>query len=167
MGTVEVIQRLVKTWTEPRRATHRGVPTPFSLSCTVATSSAARDPGSGMPQPVADLWRHFDSARLFEDKEYGQWGLVFFSAERARERTAELAATRAKDYISGDVVVGEFLGDSDVVVVRCDPEERDFGHVLIALPVDARIDWYKVADDLDEFLRKYEQSEGAKFWEER
>jgi hypothetical protein len=58
-----------------------------------------------------------------------------------------------------------FLGDLDLVVIRSDPGQADFGHVLVALPIDPRSFWYEAASGLAEFLEKYAAAEGDKFWE--
>jgi hypothetical protein len=39
------------------------------------------------------------------------------------------------------------------------------GHVLVALPLDARQDWYRPATNLADFLRRFVMTHGAKFWE--
>ena len=88
------------------------------------------------------------------------------SPEDAKEMTADFKLRRSGDYVPGDLVIGTFLGDSDLLVVRCDPDSPDFGHVMVALPLDPRRDWYRVAGNLETFLQEYERSEGAKFWED-
>lgn len=165
MGTTEILNRLAMTWADPRPANHRGRPTPFPLSCRVQLRPKHDEPPGGLPEAIAELWQHAESARLFEDRQYGQWGLLLFSEDTARQRTREARAARAKDFTDSDLVVGEFLGDSEVLVVRGDPGADDFGHVLIALPLDPRRDWYEAADDFEEFLQAYERAEGSKFWE--
>ena len=65
---------------------------------------------------------------------------------------------------SEDLIIGEFLGDSDLLVVRCSPNSTDFGQIIIALPIGHREDWYYLTYSLPEFLQKFIASQGEKFW---
>ncbi len=150
----------------PRAATHRGESSVLRLCCQVETGAADGNPGVTVPGKLAEFWRHASGARLFEDTEYGQWGLVLLSPDEAVRETEEFRKDRARDYVDGDLIVGLFLGDQDLLLVRCDPEVEDFERVLVALPLDTRIDWYEAAPNLSVFLEKYERAEGAKYWEE-
>ena len=116
-------------------------------------------------ESLAEFWRNSDGARLFEDREYGQWGLVLLSPSLAAERSRQLQDERPREYREGDLVVGEFLGDSDLLLVRCDRKAEDFGSVLVVLPLDPRHDWFQVSSDFESFLVDYERAQGAKFWE--
>jgi hypothetical protein len=68
---------------------------------------------------------------------------------------------RPNDYRGDDIVVGEFLGDLDLVVYA--PSESE--HVLIGLPLDDRPDWPAAAGDLAKFLVHYLDALGGKYWE--
>ncbi len=68
------------------------------------------------------------------------------------------------DCISGDVFVGKFIGDQDRLLVRCKSDQPDFGQVLVALPIDPRPLWPVVAESLGEFLMKYVEASGDKYW---
>jgi hypothetical protein len=61
-------------------------------------------------------------------------------------------------------VIGKFLGDSDLLVIRCSQSEEDFGNVLVALPLDPRPDWDHVAESLADFLDEYAKTGGEKYW---
>ncbi|MEA5456296.1 hypothetical protein SPF06_16285 [Sinomonas sp. JGH33] len=41
---------------------------------------------------------------------------------------------------------------------------RDEDEVLVALPLDSRRDWYRAAPSLAEFLMKYREALGNKYW---
>jgi hypothetical protein len=62
---------------------------------------------------------------------------------------------------SGDLVVGQFLGDQDLLIAD------DAGAVLVALPLDGRADWYRPARNIAAFLGQYVTANGAKFWEQK
>ena len=50
-------------------------------------------------------------------------------------------------------------------MVRCDPEDGDFGSVVVVGPIDRRVDWYFVSDSLGEFLTRYIEARGEMFWQ--
>ena len=102
---------------------------------------------------------------MFEDVDYGQWGLALLSPTASARRTAEQRALRPADYRPDDVVAGEFLGDLELLVMA--PSEAGERGILIALPLDDRQEWYPAAPDLAQFLERYRDQQGAKFWESR
>lgn len=141
---------------------------PMSFESWFAEGGAGREELEAvpyqLPSDLRDFWAAARTARLFEDRTYGQWGLVLLSPTRALGRTVGYCANRRRDFAAGDLVVGEFLGDSDLLVIRCDPTMEDFGAVLIASPLDGRPDWPHLASSLGEFLDRYVRSVGDKFW---
>lgn len=120
-------------------------------------------PANSLPGDVLGLWRECRGARLFEDLDYGQWGLVLLDPEASARRTASYRHDRPSDSSTDDVVIGEFLGDQDLLVVA--PSEVEERRVLVALPLDRRSDWYGVGKDLVAFLERYVAVGGEKFWE--
>lgn len=165
MAIEETIKRLERDWATPRSIIRHGKSTMFRFQCSFESGPITGDAGIAVPKTLQAFWNFAKSARLFEDVEYGQWGLVLMSPKTAATRTKDFANVRAKESLPGDLVVGEFLGDQDLLLLRCDPEAEDFGRVLVALPLDSREDWYDVSPDLDAFLLAYERAQGAKFWE--
>jgi hypothetical protein len=116
------------------------------------------------PTNLREFWTIARTARLFEDQEYGQWGLEIIGPKQAAETTARCKIRRRRDYIEGDLVIGSFIGDSDLLLIRGDPAAKDFGKVLVALPLDPRIEWYKAAESFGAFLDIYVKTGGDKFW---
>jgi hypothetical protein len=57
------------------------------------------------------------------------------------------------------------LRNHDQLKLRLAPSEPGEGRILVALPFDERRDWYRVAPSLAEFLNRYFDSRGAKYWE--
>jgi hypothetical protein len=113
-----------------------------------------------LPYAAQQLWLAARSAELCVDIDYGQWGLRLFDPRVSRERTEiEQRGYRASDFEEGDVVIGEFLGDSDLLLLDA------AGTVRVALPLDLRNDWYVPAEGLVQFLNRYRMAAGAKFWE--
>jgi hypothetical protein len=118
-----------------------------------------------VPVDLCEFWNEAESARLFVDQTYGQWGLEIFSPRQALVATEKFRSERGRDFVAGDLVVGRFLGDSDLLLVGCNPEVDDYGTVTIALPLDRRNDWYRPARRFADFLETYARSGGKKFWE--
>lgn len=165
MTVVDVLERLRVNWAVPRAATHRGEPTSFRLRCEVEAPIARSDRGVGVSSDLTEFWMLANSAKLFEDVDYGQWGLVLFGPDQAAIETSKFCDDRQNDCVPGDLIVGRFLGDQDLLLVRCDPDAFDFGRVKVVLPLDIRADWYDVAANFGSFLENYEREEGDKYWE--
>jgi hypothetical protein len=153
-------------WSQPRVPVHRGVPSPPEVVCTITDLvSEPRPELRILPAGLRAFWTFYECALLFYDSIYGQWGLCLASFARAYELTAEFKMARENRYVAGDLVVGEFYGDSDLLIVRTDVHACDFGAVIIALPIDTREEWYRPASSFESFLTEYILKEGDKFWE--
>lgn len=137
---------------------------PFKLGCSLSEPASVAEIDScwtgGVPDEPRHLWSTSRNSRLFEDVEYGQWGLVLLSPEDAATRTAEFRSARPDDAARGDIVIGEFLGDLELLVLA-----EDGTGVLVVLPLDPRGDWYRAAPSLAAFLLRYRESLGDKYWE--
>ena len=147
-------------WGDP----HTVKDNPFRLACVIEPPAELSEvetawSGGSVPSDLAELWSLAGGGRLFEDIDHGQWGLRILSPVESAERTSVERSTRPHDYLDGDVVLGEFLGDQDLLVVTAS------GGVLIALPLDPRGDWWRPAPDLGDFLKRYVQADGLKYWE--
>lgn len=169
MKVAETLCELRSRWSTPRPASHRGKVTPMALGVWLALEGASAQEVASLaelvPPDLRGVWQTCRSARLFEDVEYGQWGLELLDPLESTAETERLQADRPEEFRAGDRVVGRFLGDSDLLLVRCDPAEDDFGEVVVALPIDPRGDWYFLRTGLADFLEKYSAAEGDKFWE--
>ena len=138
---------------------HLSKPVPWSVEKVEVACSVS------LPSDLMGFWDRVGAARLFEDVEYGQWGLVLWSADEVIERSPKIAGERSRDYRPGDLFVGEFLGDSDLLLIRGDRSAPDHGQAMIALPIDRRTEWDTVGSSLTYFLDRYVQASGDKFWE--
>ena len=121
--------------------------------------------GITLPLAIIHLWDRTSGLRLFEDVTYGQWGLIFWSPDRVITEQKKHIAQKREDFRPGDLIIGEFLGDSDLLVLRCDATAPDFGNVIIALPLDFREEWDIAANSLESFLSQLIAAQGDKFWE--
>lgn len=95
--------------------------------------------------------------------QFGQWGLHLLSPSASSTRTAAERTERSADFDPSDVVIGEFLGDSDLLVFA--PSEDGERRCLVAMPLDSREDWFAVGPTIANFLAKLIQEGGQKYWE--
>ena len=117
-----------------------------------------------IPEDLEELWTQTNSLTLFEDEVFGQWGLYIFGPNEIKGHHMDVIAEQ-DEYILGDLIVGRFIGDSDLLVLRCDPKAKDFGNVVIAGPIDSRSEWPIVSTNLKSFIHSFLDEEGDKFWE--
>jgi hypothetical protein len=137
---------------------------PFQTNSTLAGPASRQEIAQAwgerrLDPSLVEFWTHARDAQLFVDIDFGQWGLKLLSPDASRARTTNLIDLRPHDVESTDVVIGEFIGDLDLLVI---PEN---GSVVVALPLDPRADWYTVAPDLATFLDDYWANGGDKYWE--
>lgn len=155
----------IRAWDEPQNVPSDN---PFKLSCSLSGPAEMSEIRTAwdeeeLPSEVIGLWQVSREARLYEDVEYGQWGLVLLSPERSANRTRLERDTRPEDFRADDVVVGEFLGDQDLLVLA--PSEQGDRRVLVALPLDGRNLWYSAGRCMEDFLTRYVEAGGDKYWE--
>lgn len=150
-------------------APRRDPSNPFRLSSkvgqpvTLAEIATSWPSVEGLPSDALNLWTEASKARLFEDLDFAQWGLVILAPAESAIRTRHEQLARPSEYRRSDVIIGEFLGDQDLLVLA--PSERGPRRVMVALPLDDRSTWFGVAPDLGSFLAKYFANAGRKFWE--
>lgn len=141
---------------------------PFRLVSSISPPASLDEierswPTRKVPEEVSGLWRASRAARLFEDLDYGQWGLALLDPQASKERTEAERTSRPQEFRPDDVIIGEFLGDQELLVFA--PSEVSVRRVLIALPLDPRSEWFGAAADLVQFLDGYFRAGGNKYWE--
>jgi hypothetical protein len=144
--------------------TRKSDSSPFRLRCQLEPALDMQELNNAwrstpLPSSVTDSWGLYRSGTLFRDVDYGQWGLKLLSPMAAAARSTAERSARPKDVEASDIILGEFLGDQDLLVVD------KMGAVLVALPLDHRAEWYRAAANLPEFFGRYVESRGEKFWE--
>ena len=162
-----LIDELIKDWAEPRIPQYMidaNAALEMPMQCTAARESLTKDIFN-YPTDLADFWRAFHDALLFHDVKYGQWGLRLLSQADAKSETESYFLSYAPEAAFGDIVVGMFVGDLELLVMRADRTQDDFGSLLVLLPTSPRREWYRVSDSLSEFLEIYSEADGQKFWE--
>ena len=161
---VEIFDSL-KTWDQPP-----GGDNPLKLACRIGPAASLDEiessmRGRGSPPDLAELWLASREAWLFEDVEYGQWGLHVLNPADSAARTAREKSARPDDIHADDIVLGEFLGDSELLVYA--PSADGPRRYLIALPLDSRDNWYAAGATAAEVFERYAASGGEKYWEQR
>ncbi len=141
---------------------------PFKLMSTVEAPATVDEVeaawrGHELPSDAVELWATCREGRLFEDVDYGQWGLALLAPSASAARTAQERGARPSQFRPDDIVLGEFLGDQEVLVLA--PSESGWRRILIAFPLDDRSDWFGAAETLGQFLEQYFDHVGDKYWE--
>jgi len=101
---------------------------------------------------------------LFEDIDFGQWGLHLLSPGGSALRTAIEQRDRPTDIRLDDIILGEFLGDSELLLYA--PSEVENRRLLIVLPLDDREDWYAAGPSVGDVIQRYAETGGEKYWEQ-
>ncbi len=149
---------LVARWGESDAARKVG------LRCTIHEPATPREIDEAWKHGVNDearaLWLLCGEALLFEEPDYGQWGLHLLGPAASAARTAYEQAERPEDIRPSDVVIAEWLGDLELVVLAGTDEQ-----VLAAEPLDERSQWTKVAPNIATLLCNLVASDGERYWE--
>ena len=117
-----------------------------------------------LPPDLETLWNHYGEVRLFLDLTYGQWGVTIWPPSVAIDRTREGRYLFGDRFRTDDLIIGGFRGDTDLFVMPTNRDEADWGHVLVANPVDDRGEWYDAARSLAEFVVSLADANGEKYW---
>ncbi|MCU0393840.1 MAG: SMI1/KNR4 family protein [Thermoflexibacter sp.] len=118
-----------------------------------------------IPQDIIDFWSITQNAFLFVDIINNQWGLEILNPLDAMTETKNNILERPEDFYKTDLIIGRFIGDSDLLFICCDKTSLNFGHIYVASPIDEREDWYHVSSSFEQFLTNYFDCNGKKFWE--
>lgn len=161
----KIINQLKAEWSKPRKANHNNEETIQEFACDFSDEVADFSAGYPLkiPNDLKEFWLNAKEANLFFDVNYGQWGLYIMSPEEALLTTEREKADRPNDNENEELVIGNFLGDSDKLLIDCSLESA--GRITISRPIDERKDWPIAANSFTEFLTCYMEKEGEKFWE--
>ena len=118
----------------------------------------------GVHSDAVAFWSVVGSADLFEDIEYGQWGMHILTPAGSFERTRKARIDRPDDLREDDVVIAEFRGDLELLILAPSEEQPD-RRILVALELDKRDKWYGVGPSLAGLLDRYFDAVGDKYWD--
>lgn len=165
---VALVNDALEQWATAREAVHFGESTGIALRCTAAVNtfrSGLPKALESVPSDLRHLWERFCALRLFEDQTFGQWGLLVYEPLVAIAVTQQWPRDAGDDYLHGDLIIGEFLGDGERLLVRNDASSQDYGSVIVSQPVYPRREWPVVAPSLATFFAALMEHQGAKYWE--
>lgn len=164
----ETLEHLALQWSAPRVPSCQ-VAEPLEsqvpLKCEVLRRKTPIAIHGDFPGDLVEMWSAFEESFLFFDSRKTIWGLHLLSHEASANATKAFSQEAYTQFIPGDVIIGEFLGDLDRLLVRCDSKTPDYGHIIAVLPDGLRCEWFQIADSLFDFMSNYEKLEGEKFWE--
>jgi len=113
-----------------------------------------------LPNKVYNLYTVIDFGYFFKDLEYDQWGLRIFSLQECREKSNFWRKNIAESFDSKRWVIGEFLGDSDLLIF----DERCSSVLVVDSAVGDKY-WEIVGTDFSDFFSEYFKYPNDKFWE--
>src|SRR5690606_31352844 len=157
----QLINKLKLLWQDPKFGIHNGEKTIFKLSCEFSQKGTSLPSNFNFTihKNLVNFWLKAESAKLFYDKEYGQWGLKILAPKDAIRETNEENQLRPKEYLNTDFIIGRFIGDADRLIICCD-KQNNFGEIKLALPIDHREDWPTIAPSFADFLVEYAKKDG-------
>ena len=144
-------------------------PLPGALVCAVRApvswhkQDIERAFGIKVPDEMVTLWDLCAGMLLYEDSEYGQSGLEVFAPVDAVKVNRKYRDDDERAF-AGDLVFGRFLGDLELAIFRTDQTATDCGTIVIAAEIDRRPKWYTAARSLEEFLVRFMDAKGEKYW---
>jgi len=115
----EAIRKMKEDWSEPRDQVAVGEMAPMAFACLFSEEAANENNFAVLklvlPPALLQFWKITRWARLFQDCTYGQWGLEILSPTESIEETRKQRELRQDAYEINDLVVGRFIGDSDLL----------------------------------------------------
>lgn len=127
------------------------------LMCRLGAGIASSGIPDGAPAQLRELWTRTSGGPLLVDEQFGICGLVLHGPAEARQRSRD-RADHGYDISESDWVLGEFIGDTDMLVIDAE------GGVLVSAGSYPGGDWYRF-DSLVGLLLGYVESHAEKYWE--
>lgn len=120
-----------------------------------------------LPPDLIQLWQLAGEIRICEDIDAGQWGLILWSPDDVISKHQAETKGRITDDIDFQyhLIIGEFLGDLDLITLHCNPQENTWGNVIVADLFQNKDEWSTVAKSLSEFLALFIEAPLQKYWE--
>lgn len=131
-----------------------------------ALEAAERELGISLPNSYKRFLRQNDGCVLYEDREFGQWGVQVYGTSHLAAENARLREENSDDWIASYLVFARMLGESDVLVIdlgRPTPQGEDY----VVLDGDANllpVEWPVAARDFGTFIDHLVCAQGAKYW---
>ncbi len=121
--------------------------------------------GVVIPPALAELWNVCGGMVLYGDELWIPGGLVICPpSDELFELNRDHLELWESDVLRGDLIVGRIRGEGTRILLRCDDGAPDYGSVIIVNGDDPRAGWKTAATSLEEFLVKYMDARGEKYW---
>lgn len=127
------------------------------LTCRLGDGVADGDLPSQAVGELREFWRRTSGGLLLVDERFGICGLRLHDPVLAKQ-TAQERASYGYPLFESDLVLGEFVGDTDMLIIDAQ------GKVVISAGSYPRDNWY-IFDSLADVLRRYVDAEAEKYWE--
>jgi hypothetical protein len=170
MSIIDVIERARR---EPPFANPDGLFPDKRYVCKVLDpiawdrSEVERKLGVEIPPDLAILWDSCGGLILYEDNMHCQWGLVVRAPPHPDVFTLnrEYHEDKADRVLPGDLIFASFWGDRERPLIRSDRSAADYGRIEIVTEMGPRSEWTTAAHSLEEFLVRFMDTHGEKYWE--
>lgn len=157
--TVELLRN---SWTKPKVINNISIDMLFRCRFLHGINEFDDIPFS---EDFIEFYKISNGAYLFEDVIYGQWGLILLDLYFIEIKTKEFMLDYRDDFVFGDYIIGEFLGDNDLLLLRLDKTKEDYGSIIVANRMDSREEWKKVESNFRNFIVNFAINEGQKYWQ--
>lgn len=123
--------------------------------------------GVEIPPELAAFWDACGGIILYEDNLHGQWGLALHGPNDPDllRINKEYHEDWAGSIFPGDLLFASCYGDRERGLIRCDRNARDYGSIIIVAEMDPRPDWDQAAPSIEEFILRFMEAHGEKYWE--
>jgi hypothetical protein len=122
--------------------------------------------GKNIPSDLTALWQYASRLHIYEETNFGQWGLIIWNPSETLQNNQSNSILSTYELANGDLIIGEFKGDLEKIVIRCDENNNDRGAITIASSIDPRNEWLTVARSLTSFLNAFIENPDNKYWEQ-
>lgn len=122
--------------------------------------------GFDIPPNLAEFWDMCSGMKLYCDDLWLPWGLVVYSPTDPDffEQNNRYHRMKKDWMLPGDLIFAKFLGIAEQALIRCDKSAPDYQSIIIVPEMDPRSDWKTAAVSLEEFLIKYMDAHGERYW---
>lgn len=127
------------------------------LTCRLRDGLTDMEMPIDAPLQARGLWQRTSGGVLMRDLQFGICGLTLNDPDEATKVSRDRAQV-GYDVTESDWVVGEFTGDTDMLIVD------DNDKVLISAGSYSRENWY-LFTSLEDVLKEYIESDAEKYWE--
>lgn len=162
-----IIDGVISEWRVPKTPARILAAGPTLTGLTQCTAELAEKPvvDATLPPDVVSFWSLYKKADLFIEIRSQLWGLRLLSYVESKDETELFRTEDYSQYKKSDLVLGTFFGLPDRLIVRCDAEAVDFGHIDIVIFDGKRDEGYSsVEKNFADFLERYAQAEGEMYW---